>query len=165
VGGCIGGWLCRQARCWGSEESDPPQTEAARAGCRVYRSGWGLGLRFQVARVLAWCCTRGCVVSGVGLLFEIWIVDASIKAALLWGAVCFVCSDCLNLFGLFGLWVRLVDCAGRAFVFSLWLSRGDTHVRVLCVCFVCIACLICGCCPRVCGVVVGGWVGGVCDKL
>ena len=55
---CSQGWWGRQTRCWGSEESSASlglQHHPAPAG----PSGW-----------------RVC--GGVGLLFEIWIVDASI---------------------------------------------------------------------------------------
>jgi hypothetical protein len=85
----------------------------------------------------------------VGLLFEIWIVDASIETALpcfLGGVVfCFVC------------WHALVDWLG-----CVWFLCG-----VSCLCalpvwslgswslFLCF----------VGGGWVGGWVGGVCDKL
>ena len=61
------------AHCWGSEESDPPALLCT-VLCSVLWRGWcvwGFGSRLELV-------CRGVGGSGVGLLFEIWIVDASI---------------------------------------------------------------------------------------
>jgi hypothetical protein len=72
------------AHCWGSEESDPRPPPGRVVGVRSVRAGAGCWVGGVVgcgclvpglsglARVGGW-------LAGVGLLFEIWIVDASIK--------------------------------------------------------------------------------------
>jgi len=63
------------AHCWGSERSDP-DAPFAPSSCVTSCWWWGVWAVFLVlARVLAPVGVGG---SGVGLLFEIWIVDASI---------------------------------------------------------------------------------------
>ena len=90
------------AHCWGSEESDPPALLCT-VLCSVLWRGWcvwGFGSRLELV-------CRGVGGSGVGLLFEIWIVDASIFV------VC--CVHCL-------VWFIVGDCFWALLVF--WSSSG-----------------------------------------
>ena len=70
---CTGGGVLGVgvARCWGSEASGPPF---------VLSALWVGGVGGRVAWFPARSCCPRCVGvgGGVGLLFEIWIVDASI---------------------------------------------------------------------------------------
>ena len=68
-----GGWGV--TRCWGSETSDPPVSTSPVCGgmlslCVGVWGVWWLGSWLVVVLVVG-------VGAGVGLLFEIWIVDAS----------------------------------------------------------------------------------------
>jgi hypothetical protein len=154
---------CRGTHCWGSEESDSPWFFARGGGCLSWwwvRAGvGGVGCGASVGPVVSVC--PGWVGRwGVGLLFEIWIVDASILqlscvvgAVCVAGgvAVCFVCFVVVHALALIVAGVCLV---------SLWLLRR------LCVGRVCIACLVRPGSASCVGVGVGvGGVGGVCDKL
>jgi hypothetical protein len=81
--------------------------------------------------------------AGVGLLFEIWIVDASIFV------VC--CVHCLPGSSSPPCGVGRDGAVRRVWLCLLWVGSFFVRSSLLF-------------CPGVCGVVVGG-VGGVCDKL
>ena len=87
----LGGGL---ARCWVSETSDPP---------------WFVVVGVWWSWVPGLLAARVCVVVGVGLLFELWIVDASIFVAFLFLCVCFDCC--------------LASCEGR--MVDALASRAD----------------------------------------
>jgi hypothetical protein len=119
------------AHCWGSEESG--------ALSPAERGSGGLVLRYHGPGCAGPACGCRC---GVGLLFEIWIVDASIFV------VC--CVHCHAWF-ICGRW--LVGMSGLRFFFCRvpfgGFGRGWGWGLFVCL--------------------VGGWwvgwVGGVCDKL
>ena len=159
--------LSRRTRCWGSEESGrrcPSPPCVLRVGVGV----GGLGLQQDPGPGLVAGICEG-VGPGVGLLFEIWIVDASIlqlplpvvgRCLSLGGGGCLLCLFCLFC----GMpWLIVPGCAG-----SLW--------RVMRVCECASPAwsqpLLLPGLPGLLSGVLSGWcrwcwggVGGVCDKL